>query len=123
MKTMLMATGLAGLMVSGSATAANGNKLLEECQAYIRADETNKLDDDDLMGIGHCLGFVEGVYMTLQIKSLSLPVKPCFPENGLMNGQSARIFVKYLKAHPEDLHKDATYLLNRAYDKAFPCKK
>jgi hypothetical protein len=124
MKTLLMAVAVAGMLGSGSALA-DGNKLLEDCQSYIRADASNtELSADEALGIGHCLGLVEGVMKTMIMKNISLPkgLRLCFPENIIGSGQAARIVEKFLRENPSVLHKDGAFLTMIAFDKAFPCK-
>ena len=43
------------------------------------------------------------------------------PPDGTTNGQAVRIVVKYLRDHPEELHKHDSVLAFTALKAAFPC--
>lgn len=85
-----------------------GNDLLESFEA--------KKDDD----LGYRSGFYDG-YVS-GVADLSVHVLWC-PPKGITRGQTQKIVAKYLKAHPEMLHKNADYLVINAFKKPFPCKK
>jgi len=44
----------------------------------------------------------------------------CFPK-GVTNGQTAKIVIKYLNDHPQDLQYSAGSLIVAAFTDAFPC--
>ena len=48
------------------------------------------------------------------------PYQVCLPT--VSNDQMARVIVKYLRAHPENLHWKAGQLTMLAFLEAFPCK-
>lgn len=55
--------------------------------------------------------------------SLPANLKTCYPGTGTTNIQKARIVVKYLLEHPDQLHLPASALTLIAYKAAFPCEK
>jgi hypothetical protein len=85
-----------------------GNDLLEKFEA--------KKDDDLGYRSGAYDGYVSGV------ADLSVDVLWC-PPKSITGGQIKKIVAKYLKAHPEMLHKNADSLVINALKKPFPCKK
>ncbi|QWB08742.1 Rap1a/Tai family immunity protein [Pseudomonas syringae] len=119
-----MALALVGTMASGGAMALDGNGLLSACQTTIRFsdDGTKKVDPFD---VGQCTGIVEGVEGAIFVlnDSVAANMKTCYPVNGTTNIQKARIVVKYLQEHPDQLHLPAAALALISYIKAFPCKK
>ena len=52
-----------------------------------------------------------------QLKGAALFCQP----DGTTTGQAARIVVKYLRDHPEELHKHDSVLAFTALKAAFPC--
>jgi hypothetical protein len=46
----------------------------------------------------------------------------CIPI-GVSTGQGARVVIKYLRDHPEQLHEDGPILTFNALIAAFPCTK
>ncbi|AZE73941.1 hypothetical protein C4K00_3720 [Pseudomonas synxantha] len=119
-----VAVALAGLMASGGAMALDGNGLLSACQTTIRFSDDNskKVDPFD---VGQCTGIVEGGEGAILVlnDSVSANMKTCYPANGTTNIQKARIVVKYLQEHPDQLHLPAAALTLISYMGAFPCKK
>ncbi|WLG39850.1 Rap1a/Tai family immunity protein [Pseudomonas rhodesiae] len=126
-----LALGLVGALVVGEASAADakkhdGNFLLSSCNATLRIMDGEKLSSStDQIGIGQCLGLVEGVRNTLVYLNdlVERDFKICWPEDGIPNGQAVRILVKYLNEHPADLSNDQTLLTMIAFKSAYPCRQ
>jgi len=123
MKTWIGIVALFGTLASSSAMALDGNELLSACQATIKFSEGDKKVSG--VDVGQCVGIAEGVEGTVMVLNDSLPanLKTCYPETGTTNIQKARIVVKYLQEHPDQLHLPASALTLIAYKAAFPCKK
>ena len=78
----------------------------------------------DKFGMGFCLGLMQGITMSNRLQQASKPsALPlfCIPEDGIENGQAARIVVKYLREHPQHLHLDDFTLAVSAFQEAYPC--
>lgn len=130
-----MKTWAAGIVVAATgamassvfaASLSDGNSVLLNCKATLRVMDNNKVKAaDDQLGIGQCLGLVEGVRNTLMYLngSIERKLQICWPQDGIQNGQAVRILVKYLDDHPADLNKDQTLLTMLAFAEAYPCKK
>lgn len=124
-----MVVGLAATLIAGNANSENyndGNFLLEKCTATLRVIDGRKISSsDDQLGMGQCIGLVEGVRNTLIYvnNEFSPDVKICWPEKGISNGQAIRILVKYLNDHPANLNMEQTFLTIVAFKDAYPCKK
>ncbi len=112
-----------GMLVSGAALA-DGNKLLEVCQQAVRAMDKVPTPSIDLLGVGRCIGMVEGVRNTMVIFKSALPdnLKVCFPKQGINNGQATRILEKFLHDNPAMLDQDETFLTIMAFKQAYPCE-
>lgn len=124
MKTEVAAAiALAGMLASGGAMA-DGNKLLEQCQQAVRAMDNIPTPSIDLLGVGRCLGMVEGVRNTMVIFKSVLPdnMKVCFPKQGIDNGQATRILEKFLHDNPAMLDQNDTFLTIVAFKQAYPCE-
>ncbi|WP_223630419.1 Rap1a/Tai family immunity protein [Pseudomonas atacamensis] len=123
MKTWIWPVALAMTLASGSAMALDGNGLLSSCQTTIKYSEGDK--NVSPFDVGQCTGMVDGVEGTIFVlnDSVSSNMKSCYPSAGTTNIQKARIVVKYLQEHPDQLHLPASMLTVIAYMSAFPCKK
>jgi hypothetical protein len=106
---------------------ADGNAIMEDCNAAVSFADSGALHDSDDINFGragYCLGLVQGItqlnkYYELMLKGKSLF---CTPSGGIKNGQAARIVVKYLRDHPEKLHEHESFLVIEAFREAYPCK-
>jgi len=123
MKAWIGTVALVGTLASSSAMALDGNGLLSTCQTAIRfADGEKNVSVGD---IGMCSGILEGVEGTIFIMNdfVTPKMKTCYPTGGTTNIQKARIAVKYMQEHPDQLHLPAPALALISYMGAFPCKK
>jgi len=110
---------------ASSSLAANqgtGNDLLNHCQEAERVLD-NPRADGDMLKVGLCIGFVEGVKNSLLILGSrdGTPPVSCTPPT-LTNGQAIRVVLKYLRANPEQLHESKFILTWLAFVTAYPCK-
>jgi len=123
--------GVVLLASSVGAIADDGNKLLAGCTSVVRYMDGGSKDlpsDADSIDFSFCLGMMEGVTHTiLNAKLLSDRdggknyLQTCLPENGISNGQAARIVVRYLRQNPEKLHLPRSMLALFAFKNAYPC--
>jgi hypothetical protein len=114
------------LSVAGMCMAEveDGNKLLTDCGALVSFLDRQSIDSTNSTGMGFCSGLMQGLIHMNQIYGHSLKDKALFcTPDGVNNGQAARIVVKYLRAHPEELHKPGSILAFAALKEAFPCAK
>jgi hypothetical protein len=98
---------LLALLFSGVARAdwITGSTFLDHC--------SHELD--------WCLGYVSGVADTdVQFKEF-VPQMAFCPPSGITKGQLGEVAIKYLKAHPADLHLPSSALLLSAFKEAYPC--
>ena len=115
----------------GNRVVWDGNKMLTDCQQGLIPIE--ELRQDHLIGAMGCMGFVHGSFngsieamvaqhrSSIQAGEVPPRILFCWPKEGVVNIQLARIFVKYLREHPEKLHSAATDLALEAWVDAFPC--
>ena len=109
--TLLVATAVEG---SCKDTMSNGNDLLDVCA-------TLPNDQSFFSAISWCRGYVFAISdashcgNTIAGFSSDTPV-------GVESSQLQRIVVKWLNDHPELLHFNASGLVARALQEAFPCK-
>jgi hypothetical protein len=125
MKTLVMAAGLVGLTVSGLSGATDGNDLQRNCKAAIQGMSSNEAPPlAMIMGMGQCLGLIEGVRNSMLILNDNLPknYQLCVPKEGVTNMQALVIVDKFLHDNPAMLNLDQTGLVMLAYKKAYPCK-
>ena len=120
----LITIGLLSLSLPAWSIADNGdgNKLLSDCGPLIAFLDGESVDENKSHGIGFCLGLMQGMlhmnqFYEYQLKGAALFCAP----NSMTNGQAARIVVKYLRDHPEELHQPDSVLTFTALRAAFPC--
>lgn len=107
----------------------DGNDLLRQCGTAVAAIDRRPDQNGNAVNMasdtGFCFGFVQGVtQMHLLAESFQKQAFPmyCSPEQGISNGQGARVIEAYLRKHPELLHLPEIELTLYAYKDAFPCK-
>ena len=107
---------------SNAAVASDGNRLLQACGDVERFKDGGN-SRSNLMGIGFCFGLMEGITFSNELYKLRAPGKEflCLPKGGVTNGQAARVVLRYLRDHPEQLHENAFFLAVMALRDAFPC--
>lgn len=104
--------------------ASDGNDMLRNCEGLEHRERgMTPPSTADYVGIGQCLGAVEGVIGTLAAAGPKPGEKlaMCLPAAGVTNGQAAKVALLFLRLHPRELHRDGTSLLIEAYREAFPC--
>jgi hypothetical protein len=108
------------------AYCTDGNALLSFCQSVEKAE----LTDTDAIALQFCYGYIQGVIdgdgiwqgmMSYDKNHTHDKAKYCLPEEGFLYMQVARVVVKFLKEHPENLHWAGSVLVHNAFVKAFPC--
>jgi hypothetical protein len=80
----------------------SGKELLLDCEARTRS---------------LCLGFVGGV----NDASFVLNMVPYCTPQGVTLGQLQPVVTKWLRRHPEQLRRDAAFLVMTALEETFPC--
>ena len=107
---------------SNAVVAFDGNKLLQDCGDFERSVDGGN-STSNAMGIGFCLGLMHGITHSNALYQVMAPGKEllCLPKSGVNNGQAARVVLRYLRDHPEQLHENDFILAMRALRDAFPC--
>jgi hypothetical protein len=112
----------------GHGFCTDGNALLHNCQTIEKAE----LTDSDAFFLQFCYGYIQAVIdgetVSRGVRSADKShvydkSKFCLPESGILYVQLARVVVKYLKEHPEELHWTASALVHSALVKGFSCLK
>ena len=104
---------------------ADGNELLRRCSLLVSYTDS-EMPETSLSGeMMFCAGFMQGITNTnlLYQQVLKSDAEFCLPEWGISNSHAARIVVKQLRDHPEELHRNEFVLAIWALNVAFPCKK
>jgi len=116
------------LLPSASYAAEDGNELLSRCTKALKASDGKDVSSSDYLGIGICMGTIRGVIDAGNIINSSAEPRDytkqnlyCVPSK-VSTIQATRVVVKFLKAHPEDLHQRCTSLIVLALMESFPCK-
>jgi Rap1a immunity proteins len=113
--------------VGTKAYCTDGNALLNICQSVEKAE----LSDTDAFNLQFCYGYIQGVIdsdgtwqgiMSYDKNHSHDKLRYCLPEDGFLFTQVARVVVKYMKDHPEDLHWAASVLVHNAFVMGFPCR-
>ena len=117
---------LAVVLVVGSQSASardfySGNKMLEFCRAGLTSN--SDLTAEDAVYGPTCFGFAAGINDSQSVFVAFGAVHAfwCMPE-GVSLSQLARVIVKYMEEHPEELHFAAGDLAAHAFMDTFPCE-
>ena len=118
---VLLLTAGAGLEAAG-VSWVRGHDLLRNCQESIRFDEPVHTAKVSFLLAGWCQGYMIGSLNmhAATTTAHSIPERFCLPA-GVEVGQTIRVLVRYLQAHPERLHWQGTPLVAAALGEAFPC--
>jgi hypothetical protein len=122
MKTVLVVTFMVALSTSDFAQP-DGTTMLHDCNLDISQDGGKKLEGIESLDAMACVSYVAGYLDAVHFFSDLGDDLACFPTERLATLQAEKILVKYLGAHPEQLHKSAEFLLARSLQEAFPCDK
>jgi len=110
-----------------SAFSANenydGNEFLSKCSSAVKLLDNEKLSNSEMQDAEWCLGYVEGIADGIEIVSETSKSARlyCMAED-VTTGQGVRVFVKWLRDHPEKLHNSGRILVVASFVNAFPCK-
>jgi TonB family protein len=115
----MLTSALLGLVLaanlSGPDPTQTGSAFLSWCEKY-EAGAENQYS-------GLCVGYVMGVSeMVSRMPPNVAREFACLPENAT-NDQAVRVVLKYLRDHPEQLHKARLTLTLDSLRTAFPCSK
>lgn len=125
MKTPLACLVALLLVIWSPITAAqvDGSALLATCSAAVKELDGEKISQQEALGSLYCVAYVSGFLdaTSLAAKFTAGRRSICMPDNGITNGQAARILVKYLRENPQTLHESGRLSLYIALAKAFPC--
>lgn len=119
---------MAAINSSGEVT---GNQVLDDCQKSIRIFDNNGGPIGEHFADGWCIGWISSVLAFTQIAnewSDFTKTKPaltqfCLPKDGIPVIQGVRIVLRYLNAHPEQLHENGMSLTLAGLINAFPCNR
>jgi hypothetical protein len=123
MRTHTIATTLAlAVILHSPGAAADGNTLLRDCQSTVELYDSDGASGNALNS-QYCLGSINAVgsLSVLLNGAISKEKQFCLPGN-TTNIQIARIVVKYINDHPNEMHYPEGYLVIGAFQDAFPCK-
>jgi hypothetical protein len=95
---------------------SDGNTLKQNCAYAEKAEEPNGNAGYQAFA---CVAYISGVIDGYQEAEPKYPL--CYPAQVTV-GQMADVVMKFLRDHPEELHKPAGFLVLRAIGVAFPCK-
>ena len=113
--------------VLGHGKAHDGNDLLQKCSSVIRIFEAgikeSEITKTMLADANFCSGMMQGMTNTIIFFDAFQVTQSivCLPEDGISNGQAAKVVIKYLEEHPEQLHVADSGLAFLALMDAFPC--
>ena len=113
--------------VFGHGEVHDGNDLLQKCNNVIKiyedGVEESETTENMLAGASFCSGMMQGMTNTIIFLDTFQVTQSivCLPENGISNGQAAKVVIKYLNEHPEQLHVADSGLAFLALMDAFPC--
>jgi hypothetical protein len=126
-------TSIPALHAEGSFYTAR--EFVQMCELYDRYQSAGTDDSVEALRLGICLGYFRGVHVTYQLYELlsdrsqattrtatrRASALVCIPERATIE-ETVRVFLKYMKDHPEKLDEGADLMILEALAGAFPCK-
>lgn len=116
---------LCGIGVSPAfAQVADGSRFLRACGAAMKQADGIQISDAELTESIWCIGYVSGFLDSLSISAKANPGRQpaCLPIQGIANDQAIRIFVKYLRENPGQLHESGRMSFMVSLARVFPCR-
>lgn len=115
----------AGLPILAGAQIQDGTWFLNACGAAVKQAENVQLSANEAIVSLYCISYVAGFVDAIPLVTTTTKGSPiiCLPENGASNEQAIRVFVKYLRENPEQLHESGRASLFISLAKTFPCKQ
>jgi len=116
------------LLLPALAAAETGSDLLRDCSVALKVFNNEDVSDKaDSIKIGNCIGFVNGVMQTAALRNTGPgngqskdPLAQSCPPPDASVEQVVRMVLKRLESNPEELYLDATIILLRTMNEAFP---
>lgn len=114
------------------ATEDRFNSFIEGCQGYLSTKmvKKNRANESSLVGIGYCLGLIDGVREGMEFFDGSSK-KPltCFPSPQPSNKKLVQIVMAYFISNPEEIEKYKKSnivglhdLIRKSIFNSYPCK-
>jgi hypothetical protein len=124
MKKLTLFMLIAAMFMASKARAFDGETLRGACNDVIKYQQNKSDKSVSRLNVGICYGFISGVINNHKVMYKYRKVQKlfCTPENQ-SNAEIAKIYVKYLDAHPENLQMNGALLLDAALKDAYPCPK
>lgn len=115
----------AGLASASNAQGSDGSFYLQACGAAVKQADGGELSPEESVASIFCIGYVSGFLDAHSLVTTQTGAKKaiCTPERGITNDQAIRIFVKFLRENPDQLHESGRMSLFIALAKAFPCSR
>lgn len=124
--TGLILTALYSTVTQAAPITSTGEDLYRNCKEAVKVSESNTIPPGtNMLRVGLCLGLIEGVKNSIAVFQTALPpdkTQVCWRESGMSNSQGAKIIIKYLDDHPNQLGENQTAVTMFALKEAFPCK-
>lgn len=98
-------------------TQIRADQLLWECEGKTPVPEA------PIIGKGLCASYLSGAIDMHVLMADTGLIRHlfCLPRSGISNDQALRVFVKWAREHPHELHKSARVSIVIALSEAFPC--
>lgn len=115
---------LAGFPNLTGAQIQDGTWFLDACGAAVKQVDNVQLSANEAAVSLYCISYVAGFVDAIPLVTKTTKGSPiiCLPENGASNEQAIRVFVKYLRENPEQLHESGRTSLFISLARTFPCK-
>ena len=115
------------ILMSPLSAFADGKKLLKQCEtivAYKEGEDISKLSITDTEDAMYCLGYVQGTMDMNHFyqRSIGDNAMFCMPGKDMSQMDAVKLVIAFLKAHPDRLKEEESYLVQSAFSEKFPCK-
>ncbi len=123
MKKLTLLMFILAMLMASPVKAANGEKLLNDCNNIIKYQQNKSDKTVSTVGAGSCFGYIGATIDTHSslVEYFNRDKLFCSPPN-LKSGDAARLVVNYVKKYPQKVNVLASDLVLEALIEAFPCK-
>jgi hypothetical protein len=116
----LLLIALVASFQSSNSYGGDGTGKTYELGCRLFASDTRvPTDKIEAIKVGECRGAIDATFMLR--RALDQSIRFCPPPRGVTLRQNAKIVVKYLDDHPEQMNDDFTLLVVRAFNQLWPC--
>ena len=101
----------------------------ESLLSYCQVAKKTVWTDNEMIQLQFCNGYTQGISDAIQLNEAMVDAHGrllhkqtfCLPDDGISTTEAALVYLKYMDAHPEELHEEASVTVWNALTDAYRC--